>query len=252
MSLLDIREVTKSFGGVQALRGVSFSVAPDEIVGIMGANGAGKTTLFALIAGHSRPTSGEIVFDGQRLNGFRPDRVCRAGVARTFQIVRPLRGLTALENVSTAALFGATPAAGRNEAEERAAAILVQVGLSDQAAQMAGTLTLAAQKKLEVAKALATGPRVLLLDEVMAGLTPSEVEAMLDIVRDIKDRYGLTVLIIEHVMRALMEISERTIVIHHGEKIAEGKPADIAEDADVQTAYLGERGFGHPVRGGGS
>ena len=117
---------------------------------------------------------------------------------------------------------------------------------------MAGTLTLAAQKKLEVAKALATGPRVLLLDEVMAGLTPSEVEAMLDIVRDIKDRYGLTVLIIEHVMRALMEISERIIVIHHGEKIAEGKPADIAEDADVQTAYLGERGFGHPVRGGGS
>ena len=251
MSLLDIRALSKSFGGVQALRGVSFSVAREEIVGIMGANGAGKTTLFALIAGHSRPTSGEIVFDGKRLNALRPDRVCRAGVARTFQIVRPLRGLTALENVSTAALFGASPAAGRKEAEERAAAILDQVGLSGQAAQLAGALTLAAQKKLEVAKALATGPRVLLLDEVMAGLTPSEVEAMLDIVREVKARYALTVLIIEHVMRALMEISERIIVIHHGEKIAEGKPAEIADNVDVQAAYLGERGPGNAGRGGG-
>ncbi len=251
MSLLDIREVAKSFGGVQALRGVSFSVGREETVGIMGANGAGKTTLFALIAGHSRPTGGEIVFEGRRLNGLRPDRVCRAGIARTFQIVRPLRGLTALENVSTAALFGANPAAGRKEAEERAAAILEQVGLSDQAAQMAGALTLAAQKKLEVAKALATGPRVLLLDEVMAGLTPSEVGAMLDIVREVKARYALTVLIIEHVMRALMEISERIIVIHHGEKIAEGKPAEIAEDANVQAAYLGERGPGRAGGGGG-
>jgi branched-chain amino acid transport system ATP-binding protein len=250
MSLLDIRALTKSFGGVQALRGVSFAVAREEIVGIMGANGAGKTTLFALIAGHSRPTSGDIVFDGRRLNGLRPDRVCRAGVARTFQIVRPLRGLSALENVSTAALFGADPAAGRKEAEARAADILEQVGLSGQAAQMAGALTLAAQKKLEVAKALATGPRVLLLDEVMAGLTPAEVEAMLDIVRRVKARYALTVLIIEHVMRALMEISERIIVIHHGEKIAEGKPAEIAEDADVQAAYLGRRGAGQADRGG--
>jgi branched-chain amino acid transport system ATP-binding protein len=241
MSLLDIGDVSKSFGGVQALRGVSFGVARDEIVGIMGANGAGKTTLFALIAGHSRPSSGEIVFDGQRLHGLRPDRVCRAGVARTFQVVRPLRGLTALENVSTAALFGATPAAGRKEAEARAAAILEEVGLSDQAGQMAGALTLAAQKKLEVAKALATGPRLLLLDEVMAGLTPAEVQAMLEVVRTVKARYGLTVLIIEHVMRALMDLSERIIVLHHGERIAEGKPADVAADTAVQAAYLGDR-----------
>lgn len=241
MSLLEIRDVAKSFGGVRALHGVSFEVAADEIVGIMGANGAGKTTLFALIAGHIRPNSGEIRFDGMRLNGLRPDRVCRAGVARTFQIVRPLRGLSAAENVATAARFGAEPAADRAEADARAAAILEEVGLGDQAATMAGALTLAAQKKLEIAKALATRPRLLLLDEVMAGLTPSEVQAMLAIIRDIRQRYALTVLVIEHVMRALMNLSDRVIVLHHGEKIAEGKPAEVAGDEAVQTAYLGAR-----------
>ncbi len=241
MSLLEIRDVAKSFGGVRALHGVSFEVAADEIVGIMGANGAGKTTLFALIAGHHRPNGGEIRFDGMRLNGLRPDRVCRAGVARTFQIVRPLRGLSAAENVATAARFGAEPAADRAEADARATAILDEVGLGDQAATMAGALTLAAQKKLEVAKALATRPRLLLLDEVMAGLTPSEVQAMLAIIRDIRQRYALTVLVIEHVMRALMNLSDRVIVLHHGEKIAEGKPAEVAGNEAVQAAYLGAR-----------
>ncbi len=241
MSLLVIRELAISFGGVRALHGVSFEVAADEIVGIMGANGAGKTTLFALIAGHSRPSGGEIRFDGLRLNGLRPDRVCRAGVARTFQIVRPLRGLSAAENVATAARFGAEPAADKAAAETRAAAILDELGLADQATTPAGELTLAAQKKLEVARALATCPRLLLLDEVMAGLTPSEVQAMLAIIRNIRERYALTVLVIEHVMRALMNLSERVIVLHHGEKIAEGKPDEVVGDETVQAAYLGAR-----------
>ncbi len=242
MSFLEIRDVGKSFGGVHALQGVSFEIARDEIVGIMGANGAGKTTMFALIAGHIRPNQGEIRFDGRRLDGQRPDRICRAGVARTFQIVKPFRGLTALDNVATAALFGARPAANWEDATVRASTILDEIELADQAAQPADQLTLAAQKKLEVARALATGPRLLLLDEVMAGLTPAEVQAMLEIIRTVKERYGLTVLIIEHVMRALMDLSERIIVLHHGERIAEGKPEDVAANAEVQAAYLGERG----------
>ena len=239
MSLLAIREISKSFGGVQALKGVSFDVTRDEIVGIMGANGAGKTTLFGLIAGHIRPNSGEITFDGQRLGGLRPDQVCRAGVTRTFQIVRPLRALSALENVSTAALFGASPAGSRQAADNRAHEILSEIGLSDQAEQSAGTLTLSAQKRLEVARAVATSPRLLLLDEVMAGLTPTEIQDMLGMIRRLKDKYGLTILIIEHVMRALMELSDRIIVLHHGDMIAQGLPKEVAADPLVLKAYIG-------------
>jgi branched-chain amino acid transport system ATP-binding protein len=239
MSLLEISRIGKSFGGVVALQDVSFTVAEGEIVGIMGANGAGKTTLFAVIAGHIRPSAGEIRFDGRRLEGLSADRINRAGIARTFQIVKPFHGLTVLENVATAALFGAAPAPGWDAAGERAAAILEHLGLSDQAARPAAALTLSAQKKLEVARALATRPRLLLLDEVMAGLTPSEVLAMADMVRALKDGFGLTILIIEHVMRALMDLSQRIVVLHHGAQIAEGAPAEIAANAAVQAAYLG-------------
>ena len=239
MTLLQIESVSKSYGGVAALRDVSFTVDAGSMLGIMGANGAGKTTLFSLIAGNVRPTSGLIVFDGRRVSGLNADRVSRAGIARTYQIVRPLKGLTVSENVTTAALFGANPAASRSAASKRAAAILEQLGLSQFGDEPAGAITLSAQKKLEVAKALATGPRLLLLDEVMAGLTPTEVQSMLDIIRGIKAEYRLTVLVIEHVMRALMALSERIVVLHHGEKIAEGPPAAVADDANVQAAYLG-------------
>jgi len=239
MTLLVANGISKSFGGVRALSNVSFSVAEGEIVGLMGANGAGKTTLFSVIAGHNRPDTGDVTFDGARIDGLKPDRICRAGIARTFQIVRPFRGLSALENVATAARFGARPAERVAQANERALTILEEVGLRDQAEQPAATLTLAAQKKLEVAKALATSPRLLLLDEVMAGLTPSEVRTMMAMIRDVRDRYGLTILVIEHVMRALMELSRHIVVLHHGEKIAEGSPTDIAENVDVQNAYLG-------------
>ncbi len=239
MTLLVADRISKSFGGVRALNNVSFSVAEGEIVGLMGANGAGKTTLFSVIAGHNRPDIGEVSFDGVRINGLKPDRICRAGIARTFQIVRPFRGLTTLENVATAARFGARPAEKLAEANERALLILEEVGLLDVAHQPAAALTLASQKKLEVAKALATAPRLLLLDEVMAGLTPTEVRAMMTMVLEIRERYGLTLLVIEHVMRALMELSRHIVVLHHGEKIAEGSPAEIADNLDVQAAYLG-------------
>lgn len=239
MSILSLTHVSKSFGGVHAVKDVSFTVRTGEIYGLMGANGAGKTTLFSLIAGHNRPDQGEICLDGRRIDGSRPDRVCRAGVARTFQIVRPFRGLTALDNVATAAWFGAQPAPTAQSARNRAAAILDEIGLGALAEQPAASLTLAAQKKLEVAKALAASPRLLLLDEVMAGLTPTEVRAMMAMIIDIRERYSLTILIIEHVMRALMELSGHIFVLHHGEKIAEGTPAEIGEHTAVQDAYLG-------------
>jgi branched-chain amino acid transport system ATP-binding protein len=241
MTLLDIKNISKSFGGVRALHNVSFATNRGDILGIMGANGAGKTTLFSVIAGHTKPTSGGVSFNGKSLARLRPDRICRAGIARTFQIVRPFRALTAHENVTTAALFGADSAANMHAAHLRADEVLDTVGLSEQSKQLAGNLTLAAQKKLEIAKALATRPQLLLLDEVMAGLTPSEVKSMLEVIRHIREHNGLTILIIEHVMRALMDLSERIIVLHHGEKIAEGEPQEIADNPAVQSAYLGDR-----------
>lgn len=241
-SILEVQNISKSFGGVRALHDVSFAASEGEILGLMGANGAGKTTMFSVIAGHNRPDSGTIRFHGTAIDGLKPDRISRSGIARTFQIVRPFRGLTALENVVTAARFGAKPAGSVSAATARARAILEEVGLSAQAAQTAESLTLAAQKKLEVAKALATAPRLLLLDEVMAGLTPSEVRAMMAMIVDMRERHRLTIIVIEHVMHALMELSQHIVVLHHGEKIAEGPPGEIADNPDVQRAYLGGGG----------
>ena len=241
MTLLDVRGVGKSFGGVRALSGVTFAVGEGEIVGIMGANGAGKTTLFGLIAGHERPSQGEIVFAGHRLAGLPPHRICRLGVARTFQIVRPFLGLSVAENVAIAAAFGADAAHGRGAvpAPRRAHEALELVGLAQRAGDLAETLTLSGQKRLELARAVATGGRLLLLDEVMAGLTPSEVAAMLLVVRRLHEEYRLTVLIIEHVMRALMQLAQRIVVLHHGELIAEGAPAAIGADPRVLACYFG-------------
>jgi len=239
MTLLALRNVSKFFGGLRAVGDVSFTVAAGEIVGIMGANGAGKTTLFSLIAGHERPSGGAIEFDGRALAGLPPHKICRLGVARTFQIVRPFGGLTVEENVATAAMFGAARAASPAAAATRARDVLTLVGLGDRAGDLAETLTLSGQKRLELARAVATGGRLLMLDEVMAGLTPSEVAAMLDIVRRLHREYGLTILVIEHVMRALMQLAERIIVLHHGEKIAEGTPAAIGADPRVHECYFG-------------
>jgi branched-chain amino acid transport system ATP-binding protein len=240
-ALLAIEGLTRRFGGLLAVDNVSFSVSKGEIVGVMGANGAGKTTLFAMIAGNLRPSAGNIIFNGKPIGGLSPDRVNRMGVARTFQIVRPFATLTVLENVATAVMFGSRRITSRGVAEGEAAALLEEVGLLPRAHSLAGELTLAGRKRLEVARALATGPRLLLLDEVLAGLTGAEVAAALDLVRMLHERQGLTIVIIEHVMRALMRLSHRIVVLHHGRKIAEGVPDEITADPAVIEAYFGRR-----------
>ena len=239
MTLLRLDGVSRRFGGVIAVDNVDLAVEAGEIVGLMGANGAGKTTLFSLIAGNLRPSAGEIVLDDHRIDRLRPDRISRLGVARAFQIVRPYTGLTVVENVAIGGLFGSGREPSMARATDAARELLDEVGLGARADDPAGTLTLAGRKRLEIARALATRPRLLLLDEVMAGLTPVEVAEALEIIRRLHQRYDLTIVVIEHVMRALMRLSERLVVLHHGAKIAEGRPDEIANDAGVIEAYLG-------------
>jgi len=240
MALLEVRELSRQFGGVQALASVSFDVAAGEIVGIMGANGAGKTTLFAVVAGNERPTSGEVRFDGRSLAGLRADEVSRRGIARTYQIVRPFGGLTVLENVCIAALFGARRQPDAVAAERFAREIIERVGLAGREEDPAAALTLSGQKRLEVARAVATGARLVLLDEVMAGLIPAEVASMIALVRDLRRDLGLTVVIIEHVMQALMQLADRIVVLHLGRVVTDGSPAEVAVHPDVLRFYLGE------------
>ena len=238
--LLEVQGVSKAFGGLMALTDVSLTVAAGETVGIMGANGAGKTTLFSLIAGNDRPTRGRILLDGQRIDGRRPDQISQRGVARTFQVVRPFGGMTVLENVAIGCLFGARREASKPRALEQARAVLDEVGLARRADQLASDLTIAGLKRLEVARALAAGPRLLMLDEVMAGLTPTEVAEALAMLDSLKQRHSLTLLVVEHVMRALMQMCGRILVLHHGVTIATGTPAEIGANPAVIDAYLGK------------
>jgi branched-chain amino acid transport system ATP-binding protein len=237
--LLSVRGLGKTYGGLVALHNVSFDVGEGQIVGVMGANGAGKTTLFSLIAGNVRPTAGQIHFEGEPIVGLRADQICRRGVARTFQIVKPFPMLTVLENLRTAAMFGKARILDMDEADAASRLVLQEVGLAPMAEHLASTLTLSGQKRLEIARAVATGARLIMLDEVMAGLTPTEVAQMLQTLRHLQATRGFTLLVIEHVMRARMALCGHIVVLHHGELIAQGKPDEIASNPAVLSVYFG-------------
>jgi branched-chain amino acid transport system ATP-binding protein len=234
--MLEVEHLSKSFRGLRAVQDASFSVAQGAIVGLIGPNGAGKTTIFNMIAGVFRPDSGTILFNEKPIHGLRADRICAAGIGRTFQLVKPFAGLSVLDNVTVGALHREKTVSG---ARNHAASILRTLGLEAKAALPASSLTLPDRKRLEVARALATRPKLLLLDEVMAGLRPTECDQMVQVFRDLNAQ-GLTILLIEHVMRAVMALAHHVGVLHHGEVIARGTPAEIVRDPAVLECYLGE------------
>ncbi len=237
---MELKNVSKNFGGLKAVHQVSFSLERGEILGIIGPNGAGKTTLFNTLTGFYKPDEGEIWFEGERLVGLKPHQICKKGMVRTFQIVKPFLELTTLENVVIAALNRTELI---REATEKALQTIEMVGLKDKAETLATGLTLPHRKRLELARALATEPKLLLLDEVMAGLTPTEVEELIRLLKEI-NRRGMTILMIEHVMQGVMALSKRVVVLNYGEKIAEGVPQEVVKNRQVIDAYLGEE-FGN-------
>jgi len=237
--LLKVKNVSKNFGGIVAVQDVSFELRPGEIVGLIGPNGAGKTTLVNLITGVYPANAGRIVYDGTDVTHQKPFQAARRGIGRTFQIVQPFPEMTVLQNVTAGALF-AGQSSSIKVAEEESQAHLEFVGLADLANTPAASLTLPNRKRLELAKGLAMHPRLLLLDEVNAGLNPTEIDGALDVIREISAR-GITIIIIEHLMKVVFSLSHRVLVLHHGELISEGLPNEVAEDEHVIEAYLGSK-----------
>jgi branched-chain amino acid transport system ATP-binding protein len=248
-ALLKVEGLDKSFGGLRAVRDLSFAVGEREILGLIGPNGAGKSTVFNLINGVIAPNGGQVMFHGTDITGAAPYRVARSGIARTHQIVQPLSDLTVIENCSVGACFGRENlplARARAVARE----VAVFVGLEDRLATPAAQLTIAGKKRLELARALAARPLLLLLDEVLAGLNPTEIERMVGVIRAIRER-GVAILIIEHLMQAIMGLSDRIVVLNSGQKLAEGTPDEIANDPAVIEAYLGDPALAAQLHGGG-
>jgi branched-chain amino acid transport system ATP-binding protein len=242
MALLSIDNLSKAFGGVMAINRVSFTLDDGEILGLIGPNGSGKTTLFNLISGLLKPGTGSIRFSGKDITGMAPYKICQSGIARTFQLVKPFNRLSPLKNVMVGRAYGSEPARNTRQARIEAEQILALTGLAKRWVPMAGMLGLVDRKRLEIARALATRPKLLLLDEMMAGLNPTEIEDTMRLVKGIRDS-GITLIVVEHVMRAVLGISDRVIALNVGEKIAEGTPQEIASNRQVIEAYLGEESY---------
>jgi branched-chain amino acid transport system ATP-binding protein len=237
MALLEVFDLRKDFGGLRAVSDLSFQLQQGEILGLIGPNGAGKTTAFNLITGFIPPSSGRVLLEGQNIVGLKPYAVVKKGIARTFQIVKPFRNLSVLENVTLAAFLHEPR---RAKAERKAMATLERVALADKSAANAADLTLSEQKRLEIARALATDPKILFLDEPMGGLSPTEVEGACALVQRIRQD-GITIILVEHHMKAIMQISDRVVVLNYGVKIADGTPQEVVRNRDVIAAYLGEQ-----------
>lgn len=240
MSFLKVEGLGKSFGGLKAVHNVGFEIEQGEILGLIGPNGSGKTTTMNLLTGFLKPDSGTVMLDGENVTGLPRHQVCRKGVARTFQIIKPFLEFTALKNVMVGRVYGQEPARNMKEAAKEARDILEIVGLLDKADILAKDLTLMERKRVELARAIATKPQLLLLDELMAGLNHAETEDAMQLIRQIKDDLNLTILMVEHIMKAIIGLSDHVFVLNMGEKIAEGPPQEIIHDPEVIDVYLGK------------